>query len=343
MFEFIGRSAPMRRLYQVIERVAQTRATALILGESGTGKELVARAIHQISVGDKQPFIPINCSAIPEHLLEAELFGHEAGAYTGAIKRRKGRFELAGSGVLFLDEIGDMPPGLQVKLLRVLQERVFDRVGSAEPIPMRARVLAATFRDLDAEASSGRFRQDLYFRLNVIPIQVPALRERREDIPLLVNHFIEAHAERNGVAKPRIGTAVMERLVAHEWPGNVRELGNLIERMVILSDDEITLADLPPALRDSDADPAGNDDMPLAREKFDFSQLAAIDEEAGLDFNEAIDAYERYLIETALRHTGGNRNRAAAFLRIKRTTLVEKIKRKQLEHVGRDDDEELAA
>ena len=239
----------MRQVYEIIEKVAQTRASVLITGESGTGKELIARAIHFNSPRSEKQFITVNCSALPETLLESELFGHERGAFTGAVTQRKGRFELAHTGTLFLDEVGDMSPALQVKLLRVLQEMMFERVGGTKTLQVDARLVAASNRDLSREVEIGRFREDLYYRLKVIQIKVPPLRERRDDIPLLVHHFLQKVAKANGLPLKGVSHDALKHMYQHDWAGNVRELENVIERAVILCDgDEIRPQDLPEEL-----------------------------------------------------------------------------------------------
>jgi two-component system NtrC family response regulator len=246
----VGQSRAMRKVYGLIEKVAQTRATVLITGESGTGKELIARSIHFNSPRRDKPFVSVSCSALPESLLESELFGHERGAFTGAYTLRKGRFELADGGTLFLDEVGEMSPALQVKLLRVLQEMDFERVGGTRTIRVDARVVAATNRDLKRDVEKGRFREDLYYRLRVVQIEIPPLRERRDDIPLLVHHFLDKAAEANGVKVKRVGEEAFNLLYQYEWAGNVRELENVIERAVILcSGEEIGPDDLPDEIR----------------------------------------------------------------------------------------------
>ncbi len=251
----IGTSEPMCQIFEIIRKVADTDSTVLILGESGTGKELVARAIHYYSYRQAGPFIPVNCAAIPEDLLESELFGHERGAFTHAIRTRLGRFEQAHGGTIFLDEVGDMSPNLQVKLLRVLQDHQFERIGGNKTIKVDIRVIAASNRDLEAMVETGKFREDLYYRLNVIPIRIPPLRERRGDIPILVNHFIQEFSRRKKKPVLQMAPEAMKLLTNYDWPGNVRELENLIERLVILADgDVITDKDLPerlqPTLRD---------------------------------------------------------------------------------------------
>jgi two-component system NtrC family response regulator len=245
----VGKSKVMRQVYEIVEKVAQTRASVLITGESGTGKELIARAIHFSSPRHDKQFISVNCSALPETLLESELFGHERGAFTGAVAQRKGRFELAHSGTLFLDEVGDMSPALQVKLLRVLQEMMFERVGGTKTVQVDARLVAASNRDLSREVESGRFREDLYYRLKVVHIKVPPLRQRRDDIPLLVQHFLEKVAKANELPVKGVTHEALRHMYQYDWVGNVRELENVIERAVILCDgDEIRPQDLPEEL-----------------------------------------------------------------------------------------------
>ena len=317
----VGQSGPMQDVFRLIHKVAATDATVLILGESGTGKELVARAIHHHSARSDKPLIPVNCGAIPEDLLESELFGHEKGAFTGAVKSKPGRFELANGGTIFLDEIGDMSPSLQVKLLRALQEHQFERVGGTRTIETDIRVIAATHRDLRKKVEDGTFREDLYYRLNVIPINVPPLRERRGDISLLCRYFLNRLSQRKGFEEKRLQPEVLEGLMRYNWPGNVRELENLLERMVILANGPVLMVeDLPPKLREFKSGglpvsaPAAGMDLP----------------ENGLDFNNAVDDFERNLILQALEKTGWVKNQAALLLGLNRTTLVEKIKKKGL-------------
>ena len=312
----IGQHPLIERIHALIGKIATTDATVLVTGESGTGKELIARAIHDASRRESQSFLPVNCAALPGDLLESELFGHERGSFTGAIRTRPGLFALAHGGTLFLDEVGETSPRLQVKLLRVLQEREIRPVGSDVSVPIDVRVIAATNKDLGAEVREGRFREDLYYRLHVIPIEVPPLRERRSDIPILIEHFLGRLAGTHGVTKKRMSESAMVRLWEYDWPGNVRELENLLERLVILSDsDEIELDDLPPTLR------AFSGLRPAAREpKFD---------DHGLDFNRAVEAFEDRLIGEALRRTRGNKQAAARLLGLKRTTLVAKLRRRQ--------------
>ncbi len=312
----VGQSAEIHEVLKLIERVSDSESTVLVMGESGTGKELVAKAIHFNSPRAHKPFIPINCGAIPSELLESELFGHVKGAFTGAIQNRVGRFELANGGTLFLDEIGDMSPSLQVKLLRVLQERCFEAVGSTKTTHIDVRVIAATHVDLEEAVEAGRFREDLYYRLNVIPVKIPALRERRTDIPVLFHHFMESFNRLRNRRLTGVSPDAMQALYSYSWAGNVRELENLVERLAILKGEGlIELSDLPEKYRRAKRDVShGEVDIP------DF----------GFDFNSAVDAYENALILKALEKTGWNRNQAAMLLRLNRTTLVEKIKKKGL-------------
>ena len=312
----IGTSEPMCQVFDIIRKVADTDSTVLILGESGTGKELVARAIHYNGHRQANPLIPVNCGAIPEDLLESELFGHEKGAFTHAIRTHIGRFEQAHGGTIFLDEIGDMSPNLQVKLLRVLQSREFERIGGQKTLKVDIRVIAATNRDLKELVQSGKFREDLYYRLNVIPIRIPPLRERRSDIPMLVNHFIQEFGRKKKKPACRVSPQVMRRLTSYDWPGNVRELENLIERMVILSEGEVLdLQDLPEHF------------YPGARETFHFTaELPA----GGLPLQKMLSDLERQLIIKALNQAGWVKNQAAQLLQLNRTTLVEKIKKQKI-------------
>ena len=291
----IGESAPMRGVYSMITRVAETNATVLILGESGVGKELVARAIHQGSKRSSMPFVSLNCAALPESVIESELFGHERGAFTGAVSERAGRFELAEGGTIFLDEIGELGLNIQAKLLRILQEREYERVGGVRTLRADVRVLAATNRDLEAEVRTGRFREDLFYRLNIIPLTVPPLRERKADILPLVNHFIEKSNQRNGLAIHRISTPAIDMLMAYHWPGNVRELENCIERAAILSEDGVIHGyHLPPTLQM--ASPAPSEDR------------------SGSPLQQRLDALEYECLVDALKATRGNQSRAAEHL-----------------------------
>jgi two-component system response regulator PilR (NtrC family) len=307
----LGRSRPMQKLFHLLETVARSSSTILITGETGTGKEVVARAIHHNSPRRAHRFVALNCSAIPETLLEAELFGHVRGAFTGAIGARQGRFEQAHKGTLFLDEVGTMSTALQMKLLRALQEREFERVGDNQTIKVDVRVIAATNSDLARMVAEGTFREDLYYRLHVIPIHLPPLRDRRDDIPVLAQHFLQKFAPGSQM---QVSQDAMRALMAYQWPGNVRQLENAVERAVALSAgrQHIEMADLPAEIRVTPPATA----MPLV----DFP-------EGGMDMPAYLAAVERDLIGRALDRTGGNRNRAAELLRIKRTTLVEKLKR----------------
>jgi DNA-binding NtrC family response regulator len=313
----VGQSEGVTQVLELIERVSGSESTVLITGESGTGKELVAKAIHYNSARATKPFVPINCGAIPGELLESELFGHVKGAFTGAINNRVGRFELAEGGTVFFDEIGDMSPHLQVKLLRVLQERKYEPVGSAKTFASDIRVLAATNANLENAVKEGRFREDLYYRLNVIPIHIPALRDRKADIPLLFHYFMELFNEGKKQKLAGLTPEAMNILTQYPWPGNIRELENLVERLAILKAGGIVdIADLPEKYR-------GQDKVASLSPILDFN-------DDGMDFNSAVDAYENALIIRALEKTGWNRNQAAMLLKLNRTTLVEKIKKKGL-------------
>ena len=263
----VGKSAPMQRIFELIEKVAPTKATVLITGDSGTGKELIARAIHYNSPRKDRPFISVNCGALPESLLESELFGHEKGAFSGAVSQRKGRFELAHEGTLFLDEISEMSPPLQVKLLRILQEMEFERVGGSHTLKVDVRVVAASNRNLKDEAANGRFRSDLYYRLNVVHVRLPSLHERKDDLPLLVNHFLAKYAKEAQRESISISSGAMKCILDYHWPGNVRELENAIERAIILSNGkEIEVKDLPHEVRDFSIAPATEEERKQPRE-----------------------------------------------------------------------------
>jgi DNA-binding NtrC family response regulator len=316
-----------------------------VTGESGTGKELIAKAIHYNSSRASKPFVPVNCGAIPGELLESELFGHVKGAFTGAIANRQGRFDLASGGTLFLDEIGELPLSLQVKLLRVLQERRFEPVGSMKTHEADVRIVAATNVDLAKAVQKGLFREDLFYRLNVIPVRLPSLKERRDDIPLLLHHFVQISNDRNleragphRQARQLAGFSpdAMNALIHHPWPGNIRELENLVERLAVLKGDGvIEVSDLPEHYRA--AAPSVMHVGALGNERSmglvgvgDSMMDSVVASDSGLDFNSAVDAYENALILQALERTGWNRNQAAALLKLNRTTLVEKIKKKGL-------------
>ncbi|MBF0154250.1 MAG: sigma-54-dependent Fis family transcriptional regulator [Magnetococcales bacterium] len=328
MSGMIGQSPSMRRLFKLIERVAATDATVLIQGESGTGKELISRAIHEGSNRKSGPLIPVNCGAIPEDLLESELFGHVKGSFTGAAFTRKGRFESAKDGTLFLDEIGDMSPKLQVKMLRVLQEKIVEPVGGVTPIPVNVRVIAATNKNLEEEVAKGNFREDLFYRLNVVPLHVPPLRNRPEDIPLLVDHFAEQFARIQNRSKVILTPEIQHLFLRYPWKGNVREMQNLLERLTVLCDGEVQLEDLPVRMLDQEID--ADDDQPIPASEFTIPDFA---ENGGTDFNREVEAYENQLILNALDRTSWNKNKAARLLNLNRTTLVEKIKKKGLERL----------
>lgn len=348
----LGESPPMRTLREQVRRVAQTDSTVLVLGESGTGKELVARTVHLQSPRAARPFVAVNCGAIPGELMESELFGHERGAFTGALNARKGRFELAGRGTLFLDEIAEMSPPLQVKILRVLQEKCFERVGGNEVLSAQSRIVAATHRDLEQQIGLGRFREDLFYRLNVFPVQVPPLRQRGEDILLLAEHALQ-RLEAQGLGRVRFGDGVQQALLSYRWPGNVRELQNLMERLLILHAGSIVrLADLPPKLRaggdlarDPGRDlsvteaalpqlatnPAAEDDeqegLQALMQAMTEPALQPVLPEEGMDLRAYLEQIERSLIEQALQRSRHVIAHAAQHLGLRRTTLVEKIRK----------------
>lgn len=328
----VGNSRAIIQVRKLIEQVADTEANVLILGESGTGKEVVARNLHYYSSRRDNPFVPVNCGAIPGELLESELFGHEKGAFTGAISSRQGRFELAEGGTLFLDEIGDMPLAMQVKLLRVIQERVFERVGSNKSLKANVRIIAATHRDLEEQISEGKFREDLYYRLNVFPIEMPPLQQRVEDIPLLINELITRmeHEQRGSV---RLTPAAITALCQYPWPGNVRELSNLIERLVIMFPyGVVDVRDLPEKFRGHSV-PGENDqvmDVNLREPVGAFIPPAGKFERLpseGLDLKEHLTNLEYSLIKQALDEANGIVAHAAKRLHMRRTTLVEKMRK----------------
>ncbi|HXU80819.1 MAG TPA: sigma-54 dependent transcriptional regulator [Polyangia bacterium] len=357
-FRLVGESPAIRQVYAVIEKVADTPSTVLITGESGTGKELIARALHEYSSRREGPFIKINCAAIPKTLMESELFGYEKGAFTGAVGAKPGRFELAHGGTLFLDEIGEIPVEMQVKLLRVLQESEFERVGGIKTIKVDVRLVAATNRDLHSEVASGAFREDLYYRLNVVPIHLPPLRERREDIPLLVNHFIAKFNERLKKQISGIEPDAVERLVSYHWPGNIRELENVIERtMLFCAGPTIRAVDLPAEFTLVTAAPgplpAGTavppDEPPPSRISGSFSLPALtgslpIGAEAVSSLKEAVrvetERVERELIQRALDETGNNVTQAARKLKISRKSLQTKMKELGLRDKSDKDDKD---
>lgn len=308
---FVGEHTLIQRIQSLVQRVAATDATILISGESGTGKEVVARIIHNLSSRRDRPFVPINCAAIPHDLLESELFGHARGAFTGAHTTRAGMFHLADGGSVFLDEIGEIPLSLQPKLLRVLQNGEVRPVGSDRPVAVNVRVIAATNKDLAQELEAGTFREDLFYRLQVIPIHLPPLRSRRSDVPLLINHFLEK-ANRKYRASAKISPEACVYMWEYDWPGNVRELENVVERLVVLCENgEIGLADLPPNI------------YSFVSEK-KIPQPTLINKE--LDFRLALRQFEQRLIDEALRLADGNKAMAARMLKLKRTTLVAKLR-----------------
>jgi DNA-binding NtrC family response regulator len=325
-YEMIGQSPVMRTLFDAIEKVAPTKGRVLITGESGTGKELIARAIHRLSDRREGPFVMLNCAAIPADLIESELFGYERGAFTGAHGRKKGMFELADGGTLFLDEIGDMSVGAQAKVLRALQSGEITRVGSERPIAVNVRVLAATNKDLEREVASGNFRDDLYFRLNVVPIRSPALRERTEDIPLLAQSFFKQFSREYGGRERPVDLEVFDLLVQRPWPGNVRELKNVVERMVILGGPRITVSDVPKdwlshAPRDAHRHERGDNDATTTGQ---FRVPVASDER--LTLREFRDRAEAEYLRTILRQCEWNISRAAGQLGIERTNLHKKMR-----------------
>jgi len=352
-----GASAAIRDVIALIRQVAEHESTVLILGESGTGKEVVARAIHDLSPRRQRPFVAVNCGAIPAELLESELFGHEKGAFTGAVAARKGRFEIAEGGTLFLDEIGDMSPTMQVKLLRVLQERVFERVGNHVPMRCNVRIIAATHRNLEVSIASGAFREDLYHRVNVFPIEMPPLRARIEDLSLLVRDFI-THNIAEGRARIELAPNALDALARHRWPGNVRELANLIERLSIMCGGRtVTVSDLPhkyrpaewtPALQALCASPVNDVRSEAAEPRALIAAAAMAAQPAaaaaataplapgadaaplpaeGIDLRTHLLSIERRLIEQALQRAGGTVAHAARLLNLRRTTLVEKLRK----------------
>jgi Nif-specific regulatory protein len=306
----VGTSRPMREVYTQVAQVAGANTTVLVRGESGTGKELIAHALHYNSPRAKKPFVKVSCAALPDSLIESELFGYERGAFTGAHARKKGRFELAQGGTLFLDEIGDLNPSTQVKLLRVLQEREFDRLGGTEPVKVDVRMIAATNADLEKAIAARTFREDLHYRLNVFSIFVPPLRERKTDVLLLADHFLERYAVEHGKHVKRIATPAIDMLMSYHWPGNVRELENAIERAVLVCDGSVIHAhDLPPSLQTGEASGTV----------------------MSLSLTEAVDAYEKDLIEDALKTTRGNRVRAATLLRSTERIVSYKVKKYQID------------
>jgi transcriptional regulator with GAF, ATPase, and Fis domain len=298
----------MRRIFDIIERVAREDSTILIEGESGTGKELVARAIHRKSLRVEKPFIKVNCGALNDNLLESELFGHEKGAFTGAIRQRKGRFELADAGTLFLDEVGDISLAMQVKLLRVLQEKEYERVGGEETLHSDVRLVAATNRDLSLLVKEDKFRDDLYYRLRVIPIQLPPLRDRREDVPILVDHFLKKMADNRHAPAKQLDSGAMDLLQSYRWPGNIRELENLVERLCVISPGEII-------------------ETSLVALHLTEPRHQPLTEGDSVPLEDAVLAFEKRLILEALKAAHGVKNQAAKALGIKTSTLYSKMER----------------
>ncbi|MDR0339059.1 MAG: sigma-54 dependent transcriptional regulator [Desulfovibrio sp.] len=334
----IGQSTSLAEVFHTLDKVAPTDSTVLVTGESGTGKELVVRALHGQSARRDRPFVPINCGAIPKELLESELFGHEKGAFTHAIRSRPGRFELAEGGTVFLDEIGEMDLLLQVKILRVLQEREIERVGGQGAKKVDVRVVAATNRDLEEEVAAGRFREDLYYRLNVIPLHLPALRDRGEDVILLTDHFLRHFCALKKRPALVISPDVERVLEAYPWPGNVRELENLAERLSILCEgDSVQLEDLPRKILAQvgnvmDLPPRKPRQVPAAPSRAGFAWPTVADlRERNLGLKEFFDTAEENLLVEALALADGIKNQAAEILGIKRTTLIEKLKKRNME------------
>ncbi len=312
-YEIVGDSPAIRGILRQVQSVAPSHGRILIRGESGTGKELIARAAHQASLRREMPFVEVNCAAIPDELIESELFGHEKGAFTGALTMRRGKFELADGGTIFLDEVGDMSLRTQAKVLRVLQEQAFERVGGTEPIRVDVRVIAASNKDLEQETQAGRFREDLYYRLNVIPINVPPLRERREDIPLLARHFLKGFCAEYGKREKSLAGDAMELFLQHPWPGNVRELKNVIERLVIMVPEEVICrSDAEPALQ---ARPGREEESPLVPGALRSASL-----------REARNRFERDYILMHLQENQWNVTRTAERLKIERSNLHRKLK-----------------
>jgi len=315
----IGESEKMQNIFSLVESIADSDSTIIINGETGTGKGLIARAIHKFSHRRSKPFVQINCGAIPENLLESELFGHVRGAFTGATSPKQGKFEMADGGTIFLDEIGDMSPDLQVKILRVLEEKEFEQVGGCKTIKVDVRVIAATHRDLEEEVQKGSFREDLFYRLFVIPITLPSLRERKSDIPLLISHFLKHFNEKNNRNVEGISEDAMTAIMNYSWKGNVREIKNMVEGLVVLKGEGlITLKDLPEKITMKKTS--------VSMPKIDISQ-------EGICLSTAVSEFEKSLIVQCLEQTKWVKKKAAKLLQVNRTTLVEKIKRHHLEQL----------
>ncbi len=321
----VGDSPAIQNIFSTIEKVSQTDSTVLITGESGTGKELIARAIHENSARATRPLIIVNCGAIPSELLEAELFGHIKGAFTGATQNRQGRFEMAHGGTIFLDEVGEIPLHLQVKLLRVLQTRQFEPVGSSRTMEVDCRIIAATNRDLEQAVATKEFREDLFYRLNVIPFKIPSLRDRKTDIPLLVTHFVSQFNDLTGHAVEPPSGQILDALMAYDWPGNVRELENLMERLVILKGQgTVDLGDLPHRIFQKYAE--GRPQGEGALSEWEFPRMVLPN--SGVDLKAIVAAFENHLVDQALARTNNNKNRASELLKMNRTTLVEKLRKR---------------
>ena len=321
----VGESEAIRNILNTIEKVSQSDSTVLISGESGTGKELIARAIHENSARGDKPLVVVNCGAIPGELLEAELFGHMKGAFTGATQNRIGRFEAANGGTLFLDEVGELPLHLQVKLLRVLQTKQFEPIGSSKTMSVDVRIIAATNRDLEAAVQKKEFREDLYYRLNVIPFKVASLRERKSDIPILINHFVTEFNKATGHTVESPTGQILDALMSYDWPGNVRELENLMERLVILKGQgTVDLGDLPHRIFQNYAE--GRPQGSGAMSEWEFPRMVLPN--SGLDLKAIVNAFENHLVDQALARTNGNKNRASELLKMNRTTLVEKLRKR---------------
>ncbi len=327
----IGNSPVLCEVYKILAKVAPTDSTVLVTGESGTGKELLVRALHRNSRRHGKPFVPINCGAIPRELLESELFGHEKGAFTHAIRSRPGRFELADGGTLFLDEIGEMDLSLQVKILRALQEKEIERVGGTVTKKVDVRVVAATNRDLEAEVAAGRFREDLFYRLNVIPVHLPPLRERGEDILVLSEYFLRNFCHEKDRPHMQVSSKAKALLVGYSWPGNVRELENFMERLSILCEGQkVEPEDLPEKIqRDAGLTMPGQVQQIVLSAGFIWPELEHM-REKGLGLKEFLDEIEERLLTAALKEASGVKNQAAELLGIKRTTLIEKLKKRNL-------------
>ncbi len=328
MYLLETRNSQMKKIYELAKKVAPSSSTILILGESGTGKEVLAKYIHFCSKR-KGPFVTINCAAIPEELLEAELFGYEKGAFTGAIKSKPGKFEIANKGTLFLDEIGDLSLKLQAKLLRVIQEKQVERLGSDHSIKVDVRILAATNKDLEKEVQEGRFREDLFFRLNVIPIKLPPLRERKEDIPLLTQFFLKRICEREGIEEKKFTSQAIKALLNYPWPGNIRELENFIERVVILSEnniigiEDLSLSTLSSKLQIRES---LTEDKDMLIKYLSLPQIS----ENGIELNKLLKEIEVYYLKKALEISKGVKTKAAKLLGLNRTTFIEKLKKYNL-------------